>query len=104
MSGLDYFTWVVLIIIIGTLIVGFVVLASLPGKMAEKNNHPQAAAINMAGWLGLIFTAGIAWIVAMIWAQIKPISSPTYTDDLEALKNRIAEIESRLASSAEVSS
>ena len=55
MTGLDYFTWFVLIIIAATLIVGFVVLAQLPGKMAAANNHPQAEAINMAGWFGLIF-------------------------------------------------
>ena len=72
MTGLDYFTWFVLIMIAATLIIGFVVLAQLPGKMAATNDHPQAAAINMAGWLGLIFTAGIVWIVAMIWAQTKP--------------------------------
>lgn len=104
MTGLDYFTWFVLIMIAATLIIGFVVLAQLPGKMAAANNHPQAAAINMASWLGLIFTVGIVWIVAMIWAQIKPTATAPPGDDLDALKTRVADLETRLASPTEVSS
>ena len=103
MTGIDYFTWFVLIMIAATLIVGFVVLAQLPGKMAAANSHPQAAAINMAGWLGLIFTVGIVWIVAMIWAQIKPAASAPPGEDVDALKARVAELEAQLASSGEVS-
>jgi hypothetical protein len=105
MTGIDYFTWFVLIVIAATAIVGFLVLAQLPGKMAAANNHPQAAAINMAGWLGLIFTAGIVWIVAMIWSQTKPSSSAAASEeDLEALKSRVADLEARLPSSATESS
>ena len=95
MTGIDYFTWFVLIIIAATLVIGFVVLAQLPGKMAAANNHPQAAAINMAGWLGLIFTAGIVWIVAMVWAQAAALPPG---EDVDALKARVAELESQIAS------
>jgi type VI protein secretion system component VasK len=104
MTGIDYFTWFVLIIIAATLIVGFVVLAQLPGKMAAANNHPQAAAINMAGWLGLIFTVGIVWIIAMIWAQTEPTAAALPNKDVEALKTRIADLEGQLGSPTEVSS
>ena len=103
MTGLDYFTWFVLIMIAATLIVGFVVLAQLPGKMAAANNHPQAAAINMAGWLGIIFTAGIVWIFAMIWAQTSFPGSAS-GQDVDALKARLADLETRLASATEASS
>jgi hypothetical protein len=104
MTGLDYFTWFVLIMIAATLLIGFVVLAKLPGKMAAAKNHPQAAAITMAGWLGLIFTAGIVWIVAMIWAQTKPTQMVQPSEDVNALKARIVDLETRLASPMEVSS
>ena len=104
MTGLDYFTWFVLIMIAATLIVGFVVLAQLPGKMAAANKHPQAAAINMAGWLGLILTVGIVWIVAMIWAQTKPAAAAPPGENVDALKARIADLETQLASQTEVSS
>jgi len=41
-------------------------LAMLPGKVAAQREHPQAEAIRIAGWLGII--TGIVWIVALIWA------------------------------------
>ena len=99
MTPIDYFTWFVLIVIAATLVVGFVVLAQLPGKMANANNHPQAAAINMAGWLGMIFTAGVVWIVAMIWAQTRPAGMLETGEDVVALKAHITELEARLSAS-----
>ncbi len=72
MTFIDYFAWFVLILIVVSVAAGIVVLAQLPGKMAKANDHPQAAAINMAGWLGMLLTAGIVWVVAMIWAQTRP--------------------------------
>jgi hypothetical protein len=47
----------------------------MPGKIAAQRKHPQAEAINVAGWLGLL--TGIVWILAMIWAYIKPVTSET---------------------------
>lgn len=70
MSGLDIFAWVVLIILILTAIVGFVILAMLPGKIAKQREHPQADAISIAGWVGAI-TFGIFWPLALIWAFTK---------------------------------
>ena len=49
----------------------FVELAQLPGKKAREREHPQADAINVLGWLGLV-TAGPGWIVAMVWAYTRP--------------------------------
>lgn len=67
MSGLDIFAWIVLIVIIVAAIAIFVVVARLPGQIARRRGHPQAEAINVAGWLGLFFF-GIIWALAMIWA------------------------------------
>jgi DNA-binding transcriptional LysR family regulator len=45
-------------------------IASLPGWIARKRNHPQAAAINICGWFGL--PTGVLWVLAMVWAYFKP--------------------------------
>ncbi len=49
-----------------------VTLGQLPGQIAKQRNHPQAAAINIASWLG-IATLGILWPFALIWAFLKPL-------------------------------
>lgn len=54
----------------------FVTLGSLPGKKAAERNHPQTEAINVLGWLGLLF-GGVGWMVAMVWAHMKPVLPPT---------------------------
>ncbi len=51
-----------------------VTLGQLPGQIAIQRNHPQAAAINITGWLG-VATLGILWPLAMIWAFMKPFSA-----------------------------
>jgi hypothetical protein len=50
-----------------------VTLGQLPGRIARKQGHPQAAAINVAGWLG-VATLGLLWPVALIWAFLKPVA------------------------------
>jgi len=71
MTGLDYFAWVVLIVLIATVLIGFFVLARLPGQIAKQRNHPQAEAITVAGWLGALMF-GIFWPLALIWAFTVP--------------------------------
>ena len=55
----------------------FLELASLPGKKAREREHPQADAINVLGWLGLLL-GGVAWVVALVWAYTRPgvLASP----------------------------
>jgi Kef-type K+ transport system membrane component KefB len=71
MTGLDYFAWVVLIVLILTVLIGFFVLARLPGQIAKSRNHPQAEAITVAGWLGALMF-GVFWPLALIWAFTVP--------------------------------
>jgi uncharacterized BrkB/YihY/UPF0761 family membrane protein len=66
MDGLGYFALIVLLTIVAAVLGVVVVLAKLPGKVAAKRGHPQAEAINLAGWLGIV--TGVVWIVALIWA------------------------------------
>jgi hypothetical protein len=68
---LDVLTFIVFGILIAAAIFVVAKLGSLPGKLARQRGHPQADAINVAGWLGL-FTAGVIWVIAMIWAFTKP--------------------------------
>ena len=59
------------LIVFGVLLVAAVIvvveLGGLPGRIAHDREHPQAAAVNVAGWLGLA-TLGILWPLALIWA------------------------------------
>jgi len=71
MTPIDYFAWVVLIVIIVAVVWGFIALAQLPKKIAVKKNHPQVDAINMASWLGMLMTFGTVWIFAMVWASME---------------------------------
>ncbi len=117
MTPIDYFTWFVLLVIAVTIVVGFVALAGLPGKLAAERQHPQADAIKMAGWLGMLLTAGVVWIVAMVWSQMKPLRPlvaaaqsadepppPDTQPQLEALDERLAAIEMRLQALREAAS
>jgi len=71
---LDIFAFVVFAVLIAAVVVIVVSLGSLPGAIARKRGHPQAAAVNVASWLG-IATLGILWPLAFIWAFWKPSSS-----------------------------
>lgn len=65
------------------MVIVVVTLGQLPGQIATKRNHPQAAAINIASWLG-VATLGILWPFAMIWAFTKPfraVASESNSDE-----------------------
>jgi hypothetical protein len=71
---LDIFAFVVFGVLLVAAVVIVVTLGSLPGQIAHKRGHPQAAAITVAGWLG-IATGGILWPLALIWAFLKPVAA-----------------------------
>jgi hypothetical protein len=53
----------------------FLELGAIPGNKAREKGHPQADAINILGWLGLLL-AGPGWIIALVWAYTKPQAAP----------------------------
>jgi hypothetical protein len=69
--GLDIFTWVVMTVLVVAIVLILYKLGALPGRVARERQHPNAEAINVCGWIGLI-TLGPAWIVAIIWAYTSP--------------------------------
>jgi hypothetical protein len=91
MTGLDYFTFVVLIVLIGVGLFGAVFLGSLPGKIAADRGHPQADAIRVAGWLGLL-TMGLFFPIALIWAYTKPSGS----EEIAALRQEVDRLRDRI--------
>lgn len=63
----DYMAFVVFGIITFLFVSVVVVIGSLSGKIAERRNHPQAKAINVASWISLL-TLGALWPIAFVWA------------------------------------
>jgi hypothetical protein len=45
----------------------YVWIAGLPGRIAIARNHPEAEAVKLLGWSGLLPTI-VPWIQAFIWA------------------------------------
>ncbi len=116
-------SWVVLIVVPIVLIVVFWLLHILPEKIAEKRHHPQTAAIQTLCLLSLFF-GGLLWPLAWLWAYSKPVlykmaygtdkvvhgdedaAQPAPDDDevfeLRRLRERVAELETRLAGTSAV--
>jgi hypothetical protein len=85
-------------------------LGSLPGSIARARRHPQAEAINVCGWMGIITI--VLWPLAMIWAHLAP-GQPlagaasavagdggALLDRLQQASRRLSEIEARLPQAA----
>ena len=88
---LDIFALIVMGILIAVVIVAVVKLGPLPGNIAKKRGHPQADAINVLGWIGVI-TLGLAWPFALVWAFTRSAEQQaTY------LSERVALLETELA-------
>ena len=63
-----------ILVVLVLLVIGvYMALAKIPGEKARERGHPQAEAINVLGWIGLLL--GLApWVVALVWAYIKPVA------------------------------
>ena len=88
----DIITFVLFGAIVAIMMQVVVTLGTLPGRIAQKRDHPQAAAISIASWLGIAtlvlgasvasgaeavsFTAmGFLWPFALVYAYLKPIGA-----------------------------
>jgi len=88
---LDIFALVVIFVVIAAVIFLVVKIAPIPGSVARKRGHPQADAINVLGWIGII-TLGLAWPFALVWAYTRPNASGD-----QALSERVEALEAELA-------
>jgi len=62
----DYITFAFLLVAAIAFFYVIIAIGGLPGKLAERRNHPHAESVKIVGWIGL-FTA-VPWIHALIWA------------------------------------
>ncbi len=100
---LDIFTFIVLAVLLAVAIFFFMKLGELPGKIASKRNHPQADAITICGWIGVL-TLGLLWPIAIIWAYTRPTNqlnnvttdSVDRRNDIDLLNERIGVLEEQL--------
>ncbi len=85
---LDIFALVVIVVIIAAAIAIVVKLGPIPGNIAKDREHPQADAIRVLGWIGII-TLGLAWPFALVWAYTRSSNAQ--------LSERIVSLETELA-------
>ncbi|WP_144996006.1 DUF3302 domain-containing protein [Polystyrenella longa] len=84
----DIFAFVVIGVLLTTVVVIVVTLGQLPGQIAKKRNHPQAAAIIIAGWLG-VATFGLLWPFSLIWAFLKPFPASSSGTPTEVIPHSV---------------
>ena len=63
----DYATFATAAVAGAAVLTMFVWLAGLPGRIALARNHPEAEAVKLMGWAGLLPTI-YPWVQAFIWA------------------------------------
>ena len=105
---LNYFALGILIFVVVVLFYGIIAIHDIPHIIAKGRGHPHQDAIHAAGWVSL-FTLHVLWPFLWIWAMAyKPergwgFSSPAVSpadapnqEELERLRQRVAELESQL--------
>jgi hypothetical protein len=88
---LDIFALIVIGVLIAAVIWVVVLLGPLPGKVAHRRGHPQADAIRVLGWIGVV-TLGPAWLAALVWAYTKPIGAMGLSDRVTALEDELEQL------------
>jgi hypothetical protein len=68
---MKYFALIVLVTMLVSLLGVLVALAMWPGRAARSRGHPNADAVAVAGWVGLL-AGGVLWPLALVWAYTVP--------------------------------
>jgi hypothetical protein len=69
-DAFDIIAFIVFAVLLAAAVIVVVTLGTLPGQIARRRDHPQAAAIDVASWLG-VATLGLLWPLAFIWAFLR---------------------------------
>lgn len=72
---MKFFALLILLVLLGTALAVIFLLARLPGQIAHKRQHPQAAAVTVAGWCSVLLPIPL-WPLAMVWAYYDPLARP----------------------------
>jgi ABC-type Fe3+ transport system permease subunit len=76
---MDIFALIILITLAVSAVALWAILGMMPGKIARQRNHPQAEAINVCGWWGVL-TMGLLLPVAWVWAYTNPTATADTTE------------------------
>lgn len=63
----DYLTFLTILLCIVAVIFFWIFLAGLPGRIALARKHPEAEAVKLLGFVGLLPTI-YPWMQALMWA------------------------------------
>lgn len=103
---LDYFALILLFVVVISLFYGIIAIHDIPYEIAKHRNHPHQDALHVAGWVSL-FTLHVIWPFLWIWAMLYRedrgwgfgvASAAPATAELDALRQRLDALESRLNS------
>jgi hypothetical protein len=106
---LNYFALGLLFFVVIVLVYGIIAIHDIPARIAHARHHPHQDAIHAAGWISL-FMLHLLWPFLWIWAMMyrpdrgwgfghkpgEPASPKEAVSELEELRRRMAEVESRL--------
>ncbi len=68
MTAFDYTAFAAMAIVFVAMIWLLLYVGDLPANIARERGHPQVAAIRAMAWFGLLFSGGVVWILAIVWA------------------------------------
>ena len=108
MTAFDFIAFLAMAVVFVGVIYLVISLGDLPANIAQKRNHPQVAAIRAMAWLGLLFTGGVVYIIAFVWAyydytHASPVAGLEANAEIESLRNRIAALEQKLVAKGDAS-
>ena len=106
---LNYFALGLLFFVVIVLVYGIIAIHDIPARIAHARHHPHEDAIHAAGWISL-FMLHVLWPFLWIWAMMyqpdrgwgfahkpgEPASPKEAVAELEELRRRMAEVESKL--------